>query len=365
MSMSATATTNNSMKEMVQENKSLFQLPRQGDIVEGTVIGKESGVLYVDLGPIGTGVVYGIEYFKVQHELKNIKPGDKITGKLVEVENEDGYRELSLKKAAEEKTWQKLEKKYDKSETFKVKITDANKGGLMAKTDNMSGFIPVSQLAPQHYPRVEGGDKNKILEELKEFVGETLEVNILDMDSEEGKLIFSERAAESGEIKKALKKYSVGDVVEGEITGIVDFGAFIKFDQMLEGLIHISEMDWSLIESPEDIVSLGDKIKAKIVDIADDGKVSLSIKQLKENPWEGVSEKYKQGDKVKGEVNKIASYGALVKIEDGIQGLVHISELEGHTMEDIQKKLEEGKKYEFEIISVDPEDYKIALKLVE
>ncbi|MEX0877754.1 MAG: S1 RNA-binding domain-containing protein [Candidatus Spechtbacterales bacterium] len=351
------------MKDALQSNKDMFQLPRPGDILEGSVIGKESGVLYIDLGPMGTGVVYGVEYFKVQDEIKKMHPGDRVTAKLVQLENEDGYRELSMKKAEEEKSWHYLADKQKTQEKIEVKVTDANKGGLMVKAGNLVGFIPVSQLAPQNYPRVEGGDKNKILLELKEFIGKTMEVSILDMNHEEGRLIFSERAAESGEIKKSLEKYTAGDVVEGEITGIVDFGAFIKFDPMLEGLIHISEMDWSLIESPEDIVKVGDKIKAKIVDIAADGRVSLSLKQLKENPWEGIEERYKQGDKLKGVVSKIASYGALVKIEEGIQGLLHVSEFDNE--EEMREKVEKDKEYNFEVTSVEPREYKIALKLAE
>jgi len=348
------------MKEALQAQKSYFQLPKRGDILEGEVLGRESGMLFVDLGIVGTGVVYGVEYFRAQDIIKNLKPGDKITAKLVELENDDGYRELSLKKAEEEKNWQYLEEKRRSSETVGIQIIDANKGGLLGKIGNLTGFLPVSQLAPANYPRVEGGDKNRILDELRKFIGETIEVQVLDVNPEEEKLIFSEKAAEGEAIEKALKKYKVGDIVDGEITGVVDFGAFIKFDELLEGLIHISELDWSLVGNPKDMVKVGDKIKAKIVDISN-SKVSLSLKALKENPWEGIDKKYKQGDKIKGLVATINPYGALVKIEDKIQGLVHVSEFENE--DEMKEKLEEGKEYEFEILSVDTKEYKIALKL--
>ena len=352
----------NIMKNVVQAEKSLFQLPRKGDVVEGIVIDKVGGVLYLDLGHIGTGVIYGIEYLKAQDEIKKLKKQDKVVAKVIEVENEDGYRELSMKEAKEEKNWKLMEGAQRSQEPMEVEVVEANKGGLMVRIGDLNGFLPVSQLAPANYPRVEGGDKNKILNELRKFIGKKIRVQVLDANSKDEKLIFSEKAVENESIKMALKKYAVGDTVDGEITGVVDFGAFIKFDPLLEGLIHISELDWSLIENPRDVVKVGDKLKAQIVDIADDGKVSLSLKTLKKNPWAGIEEKYKIGGMVDAEVTKISPYGALVKIDEGVQGLVHISEFKDGG--ELKEKIQEGKKYKFEIVNVDTEEYKIALKLV-
>lgn len=351
------------MKNILKSQKSFFQLPKVGDIVEGSVIGKESGVLYIDLNILGTGVVYGTEYFKVQDEIKKLKQGDKLVAKIIDVENDDGYRELSLKKAEEEKNWKYLQEKQASREVIDVKITDANKGGLMARIGDLDGFLPVSQLTPANYPRVEGGDKSRILQELKKFVGITMRVHILDADPKNNKLIFSEKSAESEAINSSLSKYKIDDVVEGEITGVVDFGAFIKFDPILEGLIHISELDWSLVEKPSDVIKIGDKVKAKIVDIAEDGKVSLSLKALKDNPWKDIEKKYKKGDKVDGEVTKLNSYGALVKLDNNIQGLIHISEFTSE--EELKAQVKIDTKYKFEILSVDPEEHRISLKLAE
>lgn len=353
--------TKNLMRNALQSQKSLFQIPKIGDIMEGKILGKESGVLYIDLGIYGTAVVYGVEYFKVHKEIKNMKAGSTIVGKLIELENKKGFMELSLKKAEEEKNWKYLQDKFKNREQIKVKIVDANKGGLMAEIGDLKGFLPVSQLAPSNYPRVEGGDKNKILNELRLFIGKSMEVRILDLDFNDNKLILSEKSAESNTIQNALKKYKIGDVVKGEITGVVEFGAFIKFDPMLEGLIHISELDWSLIENPNDIVKLGKKVKAKIIDISNDGKISLSLKALKNNPWESVDKKYKKGDNINKEVVKINAYGALIKIEEGIQGLVHISEFDSEKT--LKEKLTISEKYNFEIISIDAEGRKISLKL--
>lgn len=353
----------NTMKRAIEQERSLFQAPKEGDIIGGPIIAKEGGEFYIDLGTAGTGIIYGREYYEAQDKLKDKKIGDIISAKIVELENEEGLRELSLSEAGRETSWQKLTRMRDSQELVPVKIIDANRGGLMIEKDNIEGFLPVSQLAPAHYPRVEGGDKEKILKELQQFIGQNMEVRILDVDQRQNKFIVSEKAGEEESIKKALEKYKVGDVVKGEITGVVDFGAFIKLDPLVEGLVHISELDWQLVQDPHDIVNVGDTVEAKIVDIAADGRISLSVKALKEDPWKNLDKKYPQGTSVKGEVSKINSYGALVKLEEGIQGLVHISEFESE--EDMNANLKEGKKYEFEVTQIVPEERRIALKLTK
>lgn len=201
-----------------------------------------------------------------------------------------------------------------------------------------------------------------ILDELRKFVGQKLMVRVLDIDPQEGKLIFSEKAAEDDKIKEALVGYAVGDVVEGDITGVVDFGAFIKFDPLLEGLIHISELDWNLVKNPRDVISVGDKVTAKIVDISEDGRVSLSLKALKDDPWAGIEKRFAKDDKIEGEVTKVTSYGALVKLEEGVQGLVHVSEFASE--DELRAALKENEKHTFTVTSIDAQERKISLSLV-
>jgi len=351
------------MKKAADTERSLFQSPKEGDIVEGPIIAKEGSEIYIDLGSAGIGIVYGREYYEAQSKLKEKNVGDKISAKIVEIENEEGLRELSLSEAGRETAWQKLTRLKESQELISVKIIDANRGGLMIGKDGVEGFLPVSQLAPSHYPRVEGGDKEKILKEIQKFVGQTLDVRILDVDQRQNKFIVSEKAGEVESIKKAMEKYKVGDEIQGEITGVVDFGAFIRLDPLVEGLIHISELDWQLVQDPHDIVKVGDKIRAKVMDITPDGRISLSIKALKEDPWKDISKKYPQGAIVTGVISKINSYGALVKFEEGIQGLVHISEFESE--DEMRSKLKESDEYRFEIIQILPEERKMALKLVK
>ncbi|OQX70728.1 30S ribosomal protein S1 [Candidatus Parcubacteria bacterium 4484_255] len=336
--------------------------PKKGETVEGKIIGNDRYSVYVDLGPIGTGIIFGKEYYAAKNMLKSLKPGDEIKAKILEVDNEEGYIELSLREAKEEKNWEKLQELEHGSETVKIKITGANKGGLLAEFFNIKGFLPLSQLSIEHYPRVKDGNTAEILKSLQELVGKTLEVKIIDAEPNENKLIFSEKAVTSKEISKLLEKYNPGDIVEGKITGLADFGAFIKFplreeDTQTEGLIHISELDWQLIDEVSDVVKVGDIVKAKIIDISKDGKVSLSLKALKEDPWKGIEKKFKKGDIVKGVVVKINELGAFVEIAPKIRGLVHISQTQSET-----QKLKQGKEYKFEIISLDPINHKMGLR---
>lgn len=350
-------------KEMLSLKKDWTHLPSCGDILEGTVIGKESGALYINLGAIGTGIIYGREYYAIQDNIRDLKSGDIVSAKLIEFENENGFRELSMKEAGEEKNWQSLREIRDNNQTTEVKVVEANRGGLLVQTGDMNGFLPVSQLAPAHYPRVDGGDKEIILEELKKFVGQKMAVRVLDIEPQEGKLIFSEKAAEDDKMKSELSNFHVGDVVEGTITGVVDFGAFMKFAPMLEGLIHISALDWNLVKDPRDVLSVGDKVRAKIVGITNDGRISLSLKALTDDPWNDIEKRFAIDSEIERTISSITPYGALVKIEDGIQGLLHVSEFESE--EHMRQSIQEGKTYRLKITTIEPKERKVSLQLIQ
>lgn len=344
------------MKDLV--SKTSFNIPKIGDVIEARVIAIKPQAIYLDLENFKTGIILGKEIKENPQEFKNIKPGDSISVKVTSLENEDGYLETSLLKAGEERNWQILKEKMEKGEIIGANVLKANKGGLMIEVYGIEAFMPVSQLSSSHYPRVEGGDKQKILQALNQLIGKTIKLKIIDLDPREKKLIASERAAEEKKLKKALEKYKVGDVIEGKITGVVDFGVFVKFND-LEGLIHISEIDWQIIDDPADFFKVGDKAKAKIVEIEDD-KVSLSTKALKKNPWERVREKYQTGQVVKGTVTKFNPFGAFIKVDRNIQGLSHISEF--GTEKKMKETLEINKKYDFKILSIKPSEYRMALK---
>lgn len=334
-----------------------------GDVIDGEVIRKKGAKLYLDLKGFGTGIVYGKEYQNASEIMKTLKPGEKVSGKIVEVENEDGFIELSLKEAGSEIIWKEATAIKANQDIIDLKVLDSNKGGLVMEWKGIKGFLPASQLKPTHYPRVEGGDKEKIFDELKKLVGETLSVTILDFEPKEEKLIFTEKGASgSEEVKKIVERYKVGDVVEGEITGVVEFGIFIKIEEGLEGLAHISELDWGLVESPSTLFKIGEKINAKIISIEGD-KISLSVKALKPDPWDLNKEKYNKGDIVEGKVLRLNKFGALVLLGDsGIYGLAHISEF--GTEKRMRELVEQGQSYVFQIAVFHPTDRKLSLSFL-
>lgn len=332
--------------------------PGVGDLVEGPVIALDKGKVYIELFPYGTGIIYGREYIAVRDILRKVNVGDTIAAKVVDLGNVEGYIELSLKEAKQALVWSEAEKAMKEKRVFEVTITEANKGGLIINWQGVVGFLPASQLKSEHYPRVMDGDKDRILEELKKLVGTKLAVSIIGASPKDGKLIFSEKNQTGENKERAASKYAVGDILDGEITGIVDFGAFVKIEDGLEGLVHISEIDWGLVEDPRLFFKVSEKVKVKVIEVKD-GKVSLSVKALKDNPWVEASKKYKKDDTVEGVVIKFNRHGALASIEEGVAGLVHISEFGSE--DKLREKLELGKSYPFKISLFDPKEQKMAL----
>jgi small subunit ribosomal protein S1 len=351
------------MKELLIKDKEIPCLPQQGDLIEGRIIKISKNAIILELGHIGTGIIYGGEWRDNKSMIKELKVGDTISALVLAPENEDGYVELSLKEAYMEKTWSDLMAKKQSNGTVTVKATEANRGGLVIKYSGLIGFLPVSQLSPKNYPRVEGGDKNKILKELNKFIGKEIKVKIISLDKKTEKLIVSEKAVQEKELKENLENYKKGDVVDGVVAALTDFGAFIKFDNNLEGLAHISELDWQIIDHPNQILKENEKIKAQIIDIQD-SQISLSLKALKKDPWQNIEEKYQNGQVVKGKVIKFTPSGAFVQIDNGIHGLIHSIEFTKQNQQ-IENTLQLGQSYEFEIFSLSPKIHKMALTLKE
>ncbi len=352
------------MTALLKNEHGLIKALKLAEFIEGAVMKKGQKVMYVDLGPLGTGVIFGAEYMNAADIIKNLKIGDKISGKIIDQENDDGFVELSLAEAGKQKVWAEIKEMKDKDEPVMVKILAANTGGLLTEVNGMKAFLPVSQLSNEHYPRVPDGSKEKILDELKKMVGTDLRVKIITNTQNMNKLIVSEREVANENVKELLAKYKVGDVIEGIISGVADFGAFMRFvDQpSIEGLIHISELDHKLIEHPKEVVKVNDSVKAKVVEIKD-GRVSLSLKALKPNPWDTVAEKYKEGQTVTGTITRFNPFGAFVGLDIEIQGLVHVTEFGG--VDEMKQKIELGKQYKFTISSLKPAEKRIILKVVK
>ncbi|MBI5742657.1 MAG: S1 RNA-binding domain-containing protein [Candidatus Niyogibacteria bacterium] len=337
-------------------------VPKVGDLLEGKMLGKRGRSVFVDLGVFGTGIIFGKEFINARDLIKKLGIGDPLTVKVIELEGENGYVELSLSGAKHEAVWTEAQSLLEKHTPIPLTVLSANKGGLVLEWRGVQGFLPTSQLKAAHYPRVDGGDKEKIANELRKLVGEKLSVVVITANQKEGKLIFSEKHSDSEETKGLVSKYKVGDAIIGTVTGVVEFGIFIKLEEGLEGLAHISELDWSLVEDPSKLFKVGDEVKAKVIGI-ESGKVSLSVKALTPDPWTDIKDKHKKGDIVEGEVVRFNQYGSLVCLTKGVCGLVHISEFKSE--HEMKEKLEVGKKYPFQISLFEPDNHRMIFSFLK
>ncbi|MFH2104732.1 MAG: S1 RNA-binding domain-containing protein [Parcubacteria group bacterium] len=337
------------------------EIPQVGDKIKGKILDFNKNEVYIDLEKFGVGVVRGRELWEALDVYREFKIGEEVEAEIVELENENGMMELSFKKTSKEQAWKELDEKRDKEELITVKVQEANKGGLLASLCGIPAFLPVSQLSSENYPRVENGDSNKILSMLKDFIGRKLNVKIITVDQKENKLIISEKKVVFDDQKKNMKGLKVGDVVEGTVSGIVDFGAFVRFDG-LEGLVHISELSWQRINNPDEVVKVNEQVKVEVIGI-DDSKITLSLKKLKEDPWAEAVKSYKVGQVVDGEVIKVAPYGAFVQLDKDVHGLAHISELSAGKVAQVEELLNIGERKKFKILSIDPEEHRLGLSL--
>lgn len=355
--------TDANITQTLKAELSAADWPKEGTVIEATLIKKFTRKAYFDMGRFGTGIVYGAEAVNAKEILRNLNPGDKLNAKIIMLDGEEGNIELSLSDAGKQKLWQQAKELAEAGEVVKAKIMGANAGGLMALiSGELKAFLPVSQLSLEHYPKVPDGDRVKIADELKKFVGEELSVKIIDVNPRTAKIIVSEREVLSANVKELLAAYAVGQDVQCIVSGVADFGVFVRFtdNPQIEGMIHISELDYKLIDNPKELVKVNDELKAKIVDIKE-GRVFLSLKALKEDPWAKLGDAFKPGETVEGRVYKFNPFGAIVALHGDLQGVVHVSEFGG--TEEMKKALVVGQSYPFVIDAVKPEEKRITLKV--
>jgi small subunit ribosomal protein S1 len=328
-----------------------------GDVVNGVITSVKKHELWVDLGPNGIGVVLRREIGYGQ----DLAVEQSITVSVVDPELEEGYALLSMKRAVKDRGWDELQRIHDEQEIIDVMPYDANRGGLLIELEGIRGFLPVSQLAAGHYPRVSGADKDEILQKLHALVNKSLRVRILDSSRKDNKLIFSEKEAVRDDMQARLSNLKVGDIIEGVITGVIDFGAFVNVDG-IEGLIHISEISWERVEDPRNYLKLGESVKAKIIAI-DKDRLSLSLKQMSEDPWLKEVKNFKKNEVVEGKITRITPFGAFVQLSPAVEALVHVSEMSDTEAIDPEKIFQLNEKKKFKILGIDTETRKIALSL--
>ena len=340
-----------SMDDLLAADESSFKKVIAGDTVKGTVISVKKHEILIDLGAQGVGLVPRRE----ASFARNLNVGDEVSASVIEAEMDDGYVLLSLRKA--------VQAKLDNAETVEVTPFDANRGGLLVEYEGIRGFLPVSQLSAEHYPRVGSADKDEILQRLNSLVGKSIRVRILDAIKKENKLIFSEKEAIKDGLAERFAELKVGDTVKGIVTGVVDFGVFVNVDG-IEGLVHISEISWERVNSPADYVKVGETIEAKIIAI-DKERLSLSMKQLVEDPWVSEVEGLKKGSKVEGTVTRITPFGAFVQISPAVEALVHVSELGEGSDVDPEKVFTLNERKDFKVLDIDKENRKISLSIAK
>ncbi len=327
-----------------------------GETVDGTVLSVKKHEILIDLGPLGVGLVPRREVSLS----KNYNVGDSVIASVIDTELEDGYSLLSLRKAAKDRGWDEVMAKLESGEIITVVPYDANRGGLLVEYEGIRGFLPVSQLSAEHYPRVGSSDKDEILQRLNSLVKKDIKARILDADRKANKLIFSEKEAVKEGLAERFQKLAIGDTVTGVVTGVVDFGVFVNVEG-IEGLIHISEISWERVNNPSDYVKVGQTIEAKIIAI-DKERLSLSMKQLTKDPWLDEVEQFKPGEKVEGTVTRITPFGAFVQLSPAVEALVHVSELGGDGT-DPEKVFTLNERKEFTVLDIDKENRKISLSL--
>lgn len=337
-------------------NSEIKQL-KSGDVVEGVVNSVKKHEVWVDLGANGVGVVLRREIGHGQQ----LTEGQTVVTSVVEPELDEGYALLSMRRAAKDRGWDELQRIFDGQEVIEITPYDANRGGLLVELEGIRGFLPVSQLAAGHYPRVSGADKDEILQKLNALVNNPLRVRILDLSRKDNKLIFSEKEAVKDDMAARFAKLKVGDVVEGVVTGVIDFGAFVNVDG-IEGLIHISEISWERVEDPRDYIKNGQTVSAKIIAI-DKDRLSLSLKQMSEDPWLHEVKAFSKGDVVEGKVTRITPFGAFVQLSPSVEALVHVSEMSDDQAVDPEKVFQLNEKKKFKVLDIDTEGRKIALSL--
>lgn len=332
---------------------------KTGDVIEGTITSVRKHEVWVDLGAHGIGVVMRREIGQGQV----LEIGEKVTTSVVDPELEEGFALLSVKRAAKDRGWDELQRVQEAGDIIEITPYDANRGGMLVELEGIRGFLPVSQLAAGHYPRVSGADKDEILQKLNALVNQPIRVRILDVSRKDNKLIFSEKEAVKDDMQDLFAKLKVGDAVKGVVTGVIDFGAFVNVDG-IEGLVHISEISWERVEDPRDYVKTGQEIEAKIIAI-DKDRLSLSLKQMQEDPWLKEVKAFKKGDTVEGKVTRITPFGAFVQLSSAVEALVHVSEMSNDDGVNPEEIFKLNEKKQFKVLDIDAENRKIALSLKE
>ncbi len=334
---------------------------RTGDSVKGSVIDANPSQILLELPGGTTGVITKKEALSYEVSADEIQSGTELEAVVIDPENEAGLVVLSLRRASQDATWAELNTMLEEERIFKVKIEEANKGGLMARYKGLKAFLPVSQLTPLNYPRVQDGSGTAILKRLQEHIGKNFAVRLINVDREEGKVIISEKAAHDEQIEQTMAQVKEGDVVKGTVSGVMKFGIFVSFGGV-EGLVHLSELDWGHISDPAKKYSIGDQIEVLVIG-KEGHKLSFSVKKLTEDPWKDKVKDFAVGDVVSGKVVRWNQNGVFIEVTSDVQGLFS---LESFGVDDHTKlKIQEGKSLSGKILEINLGSHRLELEKIE
>ena len=346
---------------------SQFTVPviKEGQKVKGTILKEiENWVLVNCENGAFTGVILSKEAKELKRSQFDLNPSTELELEIINpaVRHEDGYYIVSVTRLLQYDVWKSVIAKFEKDEIITVVPTEANLGGLLIDMHGIKGFIPLSQLAPIHYPRVEDGDQDAIFDKLLELIGQEIKVRVINIDEEDRRIILSEREALKEEREKVLAELEVGKIFDGVVSGVSSYGLFVTIGGTVEGLVHISEITYGHVNDIDKLGHIGDKMQVKVIGL-ENGKISLSSKQLKGDPWEELPKRYQVGDIIEGEIVRYVPYGVFVRVYEDINGLVHLSELSQKSVNNPNEIVKLGQIVKAKLILIDPKNRKIWLSM--
>jgi small subunit ribosomal protein S1 len=367
-------TSSNGMTDEEREDRALmeqfltdpghdYRNLQYGDTVDGVIMRVDKDEILVDIGSKAEGVIPAREMQSLPAEDRAaLKSGDVLLVFVIQSEDREGRAVLSVDRARQEKSWRRLQQFHETGEVIEAKVVNYNKGGLLVSLDGVRGFVPSSQVSG-----ISRGPETQKQSDMARMVGSTLPLKVIEINRNRNRLILSERQAvqevregRKGELLSSLKE---GDVRTGIVTSVCDFGAFVDIGGA-DGLVHLSELSWSRVKHPSEVLRSGDKVNVYVLSVDHDRKrIALSVKRTQNEPWTTIGERYQLGQIVEGTITQLASFGAFARIEDGVEGLIHVSEMGDGHVQHPRDAVQEGDAVQVRIIRIDPARKRMGLSM--
>jgi small subunit ribosomal protein S1 len=351
------------MEKYLNDPSHDYRTLKYGDVMDGVIMRVDRDEILVDIGSKSEGVVPSKEFSSLtSSEKQALAVGETVLVFVVQPENQEGHATVSIDRARQEKSWRRLQEIYDENGVIDAEVVNYNKGGLLVNLDGVRGFVPASQVT-----EIRGSDEVGKQAEMARLIGTSLPLKVIEINRHRNRLILSERQAmqeKRDEMKDQLiKELQEGEVRRGRVSSICDFGAFVDIGGA-DGLVHLSELSWSRVRHPSEVLKIGEEVDVYVLGInPQEKKIALSIKRTQAEPWSRVANAYDVGQLVRGTVTQLANFGAFARIEDGIEGLIHVSELTDERIAHPKQVVEEGQDLILRIIRIDPERRRMGLSL--